>query len=261
MRDGWSDETRAGLAAFRRACEDYGPVEVALDSEGDSEYHRSRIIRFPDDPAQPIRLIVPAAADGTLRFGAGDTILVSVCLEGDFTFAFQSRVQSRFTEPLLSGVSQVVAEITYPGKIYRIQRRRDVRVRLVEVPQVLVRPATDEGAAVAALKGAPGLSGAVEDISCGGALLRFSDPPQGHQLLVETGAEVIVSFQPNELGEALTLDAKVVRRSLQTKPRAVLRAGVEWIGLDRASQRALSGYVTAAERALLRRMRERAGGP
>ena len=234
------------------------PIDLGVAGAAEVHWHRSRFLRVGRDPLNE-RLVVlaPTRADGAHLVNTKQEILVHYRVEAQ-GFAFISLVTSRGLEASGSGVKIPAVRLLPPDEIYYHQRRQAIRIKPSEtIPMTIVyrasETATDES-----------IVGVIEDLSTGGARVRFDDfewqQAEDLQAAVSVGATFTLASEPSLVDFAM--NAEVVRTSRQMKPRRSLWLAMKWREPSREDTQALSRFVFVEERAMLRRRRDMlTGGP
>ncbi len=240
--------------AHQQLMEIYRPdyaIELALTGGGEIRWFRSRFVEVTDPFEQPVVVVAPTNMDGVPLVDTGRRVLV-YWHTGRSGYAFPTHIVRIGKRDLESGESQAVAWLRPAQGVFRYQRRDFVRVRPLETMHVAVsrQIEIEDPSAI------EGLEGVIEDISCGGARIRFDEFTEDDVDSMEAGAGVVVSMvgPPEERSQLLV--GEIVRRVRESKPRRALWVGLKWSDASPEKRRILSAYILLCEREQLRIRRQ-----
>ncbi len=242
------EEAREQLMDIYRP--DYA-IELALTGGGEIKWFRSRFVELPDPFEKPVLVVAPTDKDGAPLVATGRRLLV-YWHTGHSGYAFPTHVVELGMRALESGELQSVAWLSPARSVFRYQRRDFVRVRPVETMHVTVsrQPDAEEPPP------GQGLEGVMEDISCGGARIRFDEFSEEDVDQFAAGGCVAVSMTVPPEERTQVVLGEIVRRVRESKPRRALWIGLQWRDLSPEKRRLLSAYIGFCEREHLRIRRQ-----
>lgn len=229
-----------------------GSVELGVAGADQVYWRRSRLVHLVDLYSDPIVVAAPQAAQGASWLRVGWKVLLYRHEEVG-GLAFLTTVVDLGSHESGGGARIPTASLAPAVAVYRYQRRSAVRL----TPPEPVRVACDARSEAGSEVPVEGPSGVLEDISRGGACVRFDQYDEEWFEQVPLGAVLRVSLPAPDPDEPLGLLATVARRLREQGPRGALRLGLRWRSLAPDQRTELAYYVTECERAMLQIRRRR----